>query len=149
MGFYDDLSRLSSDLTITICKCVSPPTFTIFIMMPCHGVTRGLGLMSLGPVWPSDVCTGLRRPESQAPAPGNSPTLGPQQHPQPIAAEHWEVIIKLNCLTRSWTIELLTCLKSEFFLNIVKDCKTRSQRSSAVSLWDPKTVQQNPKLCWN
>ena len=41
MGFYDDLSRLSSDLTITICKCVSPPTFTIFIMMVC--VSRGQG----------------------------------------------------------------------------------------------------------
>ena len=72
------------------------PTFTIFIMMRCHGVS--LGLMSLdrlcdprmsAPDWePGDP--GHRGPDpGPGPGPGNSPTLSHiSSHNQPIIAAH-------------------------------------------------------------
>ena len=86
------------------------PTFTIFIMMRCHGVSLAWVSCHSRPVWPSGVGTGLeRRPGTeetrvQAPAPVTHRVSGYISQPQAIPA-HWEVITYQG-LTRTFMKEI-------------------------------------------
>ena len=71
------------------------PTFTIFIMMRCHGVSLAWVSCHSWPVWPSGVGTGLeRRPgtqetQVQAPAPVTHRVSGSISQPQAIPDCTW------------------------------------------------------------